>query len=159
MIDRLAVYARIKAILEEHSTPTFKVVPGEPVGPPGADGSPFVCFWYMGRTDPVEGGMTMGQRMNLYRFQIMGLWHRRPELSTLEEFEAEIWEADVTLRAAFWADYTLNNESTALTITDPSVDYTVFPIQVGDGPVRQVTYRSLDFELQVLELEGETIAA
>lgn len=153
-IDRADVINRIEAILTANSTPTFRVLVGEPVGLP-ADGSPFACFWYLGRSDPPEGGMTFGNRMNYYQFRVMCFWHRRPELGTLEAFEKEIWDADVSLRTAFWGDYTLNGEGVDLTITDSQVDYGSFPLQAG----RQALYRTLEFELHVKELEGEALAA
>jgi len=152
-LDRHAVIESIKAILEAHETPRFTVVPGEPIGLP-ADGSPFVAFWYKGRIDPPEGAMTLGNRMNLYQFEVRCFWHRRPELTTLENFEQEIFDADVTLRAAFWADYTLNSKAVDLDITDAVVDYGGFPLQ---GITR--FYRTLQFDLNVKELEGETLAA
>lgn len=154
-IDRADVINRIEAILTANTTPQFRVLVGEPVGLP-ADGSPFACFWYLGRTDPDEGPMTFGNRMNLYRFRVMCLWHRRPEIGTLESFEKEIWDADVSLRAAFWGDYTLNNEATDLDITDSEVAIGYFPLQSQQG--RQALYRSLEFDLLVKELEGEALA-
>ena len=153
-LDRDAIIDRIHTILSDHATPQFTVVSGEPIAL-SPDGSPFVCFWYLGDAPPPEGRMTLTNVMVLERFQIMCFWHRRLELETFDAFEKEIWEANRTLKAAFRADSTLNGESTDLDITDSAVDYGVFPLQASNP----VMYRTLEFELQVKSLEEEDIAA
>lgn len=151
-LDRDAITSRIGAILEAHTTPAFTVVHGEPLSL-GPDGSPFAAYWYLGDTDPVEGRRTLGNVMVLERFQVMCFWHRQIEIATLADLEAEIWQANRTLKAAFRADSSLNDEATDLDITDSVVDYGVFPIEQGT-----VLYRTLEFELQVKDLEAEEIA-
>lgn len=152
-LDRDAITVRIGEICRALTTPRFTVIEGEPLAL-SPDGSPFLCFWYLGDTAPPEGRMTLGNVMVLERFQIMCFWHRRLEPGTFERFEAEIWQANRTLKAAFRADSTLNNEATDLDITDSQVDYGVFPLQSASP----VMYRSLEFELQVKSLEEEAIA-
>jgi len=144
------VINRIQAILVASSTPTFKVMPGEPIGLP-ADGSPFAAFWYTGRADPPEGSATLGNRMNSYNFKIMCFWHRRPELDKLENFETDIVTADETLRTAFWGDATLNDTADFIDVSDGTVDYGAFPNSTR-------IYRSLEFDLAVRFLEGEPVA-
>lgn len=151
-LDRTAIIDRIQAVLEEHTTPAFTVVVGEPLAL-GPDGAPFACFWYLGDTDPPEGRRTLANIMSLERFQVMCFWHRQMELGTLEALETEIWQANRTLKAAFRGDSSLNNEATDLDITDSQVDYGVFPI---DGAT---FFRTLEFELQVKSLEEEAISA
>lgn len=146
-IDHSDVLDRIEAILVANSTPQFqKVIVGEPLGLPL--GGPHAAVWYLGRE---LDGMTLGNAMIVERYQVMCFWPRRPELATLETFENEIADADQALATAFRADSTLNGESTDLSITDSRVDYGVFP----SG---NTIYRSLEFELRVLDLEGEAIA-
>src|SRR3990167_2852795 len=100
------VHDAIKAILTAYDSPSFTVIQGNPIWLP-ADGSPFAAFWYEGRGDPNEGPMTLGNRMNAYRYTVRCFWHRQPELVTQEAFQDDIATADQGLRAAFWADYTL----------------------------------------------------
>jgi len=150
-IQTADIVEHIQGHLEACTTPQFTVINGEPLGLM-PDASPFACFWYTGRTSPVEGDMTLGNRMNLYRFQITCLWVRHPELAQLQPLEDEIWSADIAIRTALWGDFTLNNEATRLNTTDSTVSYGT----VGESPVQ---WRALEFELQIADLEGETIAA
>lgn len=158
-LDRHAVLDRIQAILDAHQTPKFTVVPGEPIGPLGADGSPFCCFWIDGDDDPPEGGRTFTTLFHHYRFVVWCLWYRTPEVSLLENLEDEIFDAMVTLPAAFWADSQLDGLCTDLDVTRPRVGYEPFPYRGADGVGRTVFYRSVAFEINVKDLEGETIAA
>lgn len=151
-LDRDAITARIGAILTAHTTPRFTVFEGEPLGL-GPDGSPFACFWYLGDTDPPEGGMTFTNVMVMERFQIICFWHRVLEIGSLPGLEAEIWSANRTLKAAFRADSTLNGAATDIDITDSQVDYGVFPLDAT------AMYRTLEFELLVKSLEEEAISA
>lgn len=154
-INHAAVIDRLHTIFREHRTPQFTVVPGEPLAL-APDGSPFLCFWYMGDTDPPEGRMTLTNVMVLERFKVMCLWHRVLELGTYEALENQIWDANRTLKAALRGDSTLGELVTDLDVTDSQVDYGVFPIQgaSGNAPV----YRSLEFELLLKGLEEEDIA-
>lgn len=153
-LDRQAITSRIGAILTAHTTPEFTVLEGEPLGL-APDGSPFVCFWYLGDTDPPEGRRTLGNIMSLERFQITCFWHRVMEIGSLPGLEAEIWSANRTLKAAFRADSTLNGAATDLDITDSQVSIGAFPLQ-GEGAA---LYRTLEFELEIKSLEEEAISA
>lgn len=155
-LDRTAIIDRIKHHLEANTEPAFTVIVGEPLQLP-VDGSPFACFWYLGNAEPPVGGMTLKKRMNVARYQVMCFWHRRIEIGALEPWEEQIQAADENLRTAFWGDFTLNGEVTDLDITDTTVDYGFFPLQVTNAS--QVLFRTLDFELQVRDLEGEPINA
>jgi hypothetical protein len=151
-IDRQDVIDRLQAIFTAHTTPAFTVVTGEPLAL-APDGSPFLCFWYLGDTEPPEGRMTFTNVMVMERFQVICLWHRVLELEAFEALEKEIWDANRTLKAALRGDSTLNNEATDLDIKDSQVDYGVFPL---DGS--PYVYRSLEFELHIKDLEAEAIA-
>jgi hypothetical protein len=156
-IDLTVINQRIKGLLQANTTPVFTVISGNPIALP-ADGSPFAAYWYEGRTDPIEGPMTLSKRMNAYRYQVRCFWHRQPELITQENFVDEISVADQDLRAAFWADTKLNASATSLYVGDSQTDPDgFFPIQARDGvPLRW--YYTLDFEVTVTDLEGEPVA-
>jgi len=158
-LDRRAVLTAIRETIANHTTPVFTVVAGEPIGPLGADGSPFCCFWLDGDEDPPEGGRTFTTLLHHYRFVVWCLWYRTPEVSLLEDLEAEIFDALTTLPAAFWGDSQLGGLCTDLEVTRPRVGYEPFPYRGADGVGRTVFYRSVAFEINVKDLEGETIAA
>lgn len=152
-VNHQNVIDRLQAIFEGHTTPTFTVVTGEPLAL-APDGSPFLCFWYLGDQPAREGRMTLGNVMVEERFKVICLWHRQIELGTFEAFEKEIWDANRTLKAALRGDSTLNGYVTDLDVTDSEVDYGVFPIQGTSSAV----YRSLEFELLLRALDEEAIA-
>jgi len=161
-INFTAVHDRIKAILAASTTPAFTVVVGNPLQLP-PDGYPYAAFWYEGREDPPEGPGTFGQRMNTYRYSVRCFWLRRPELSAQESYQDDIAEADRSLRAAFWADYTLDGNVTRIDVSDSEIyPDGFFPLEaVGQpGNVRPLRFfYSLEFELTVTDLEGEAISA
>lgn len=155
-IDLPTINQRIKGHLEACTTPRFTVISGNPIALP-ADGSPWAAYWYDGRGDPVEGPMTLGNRMNTYRYTVRCFWNRQPELVTQENFQDEIAVADQSLRAAFWGDTTLDGDATSLDISDSQTEPDgFFPIQAARGDQRW--YYTLEFSLSVVDLEGEAIA-
>ena len=157
MADRAGIVNRIQAILVaatkiDGSTAMFlQVFPGEPLGLPV--GGPYVAFWYLGDSPPPEGLQTIGNVMLHERFQVMAFWPRQVERGTMETLENEIWDANRRLKADFRGDSQLNALVTDLDITDSVVGFGGFPL---DG--RAAIYRTLEFELQIRDLEGESIA-
>lgn len=152
-LDHTDIITSISTLLTANTTPVFTVVHGEPLAL-APDGSPFACYWYLGRTDPPEGRRTLRNVMYAARFRVICLWHRPLEIGSFTAMEDEIGTADDSLRAAFRGDSTLNGTATDLDISDSQVDYGAFPLQ-GEG---SAIYRSLEFDLLVTSLEGETIA-
>ena len=159
-LDFAAVHRRIADILTAIDSPQFTVIHGNPIALP-VDGSPFVAYWYEGHTDPPEGGMTLGHRMNAFRYGIRCFWHRQPEAVLQENFQVDMATADQAIRTAFAADFTLDGNVTYALIEDgePPDPAGFFPLQTLSGGAPARFYYTLDFGLVVADLEGETLSA
>jgi hypothetical protein len=143
------IVSAIRTILA--TTFTEGVFSGPPKGLP--PGGPYGTFWYLGRTDPPTGRETWGNVMLVSRWQVACIWPRYPERTTHDVLEAVIADAEQALRTAFRGDSTLNGKTTDLKITDSEVDL------VSPETNPNSLFRSVAFELQLIDLEGEAIAA
>lgn len=152
MIDHDALVTRIGTILST-ATPPFTVIIGDPYGLPL--GGPYAAVTYMGRGDSGSGGMTLGQAMISERWQITCWWPRSPEKQLIEALEVAIADADEALHTAFRADSTLNSLVTYMDVGGSTVNDVAFPQSNNAGAV----YRSLQFDLNLDDLEGEAITA
>lgn len=156
-LNHAAIVNRIEAIMsgvQKGNSPLFKhVYPGEPLGLPV--GGPYAAFWYLGRVP--KFGNVRGDIEVYERYQIACYWPRQPEPSTLEAFENEIADADQALQTAFRADSTLSNGSGPPYQSSPTIDITDSAVAYGGFPATRgaAIYRSLEFELHVLDREGE----
>lgn len=152
-MNRSNVFDAIRAHLEADTndaggTRFAQVFIGEPQGVP--PGGPYACAWYLGRA---AAGKTLTNVMYQARIQIVCMWPMQVERNTIEDWETDIWGADDSLRTRFRGDSTLNSEANDLEITDSVVGYGGFPASAN-----KALYRTLEFELQLDNLEGEAIA-
>lgn len=156
-IDRTVATARIQALLEGITSPSFvDVFQGEPLGLP--PGGPYACWWYTGDQDAEVGRQTLGNVMVDEVFRIAVFWPRVVERTVLPSQEADIWAVSRKVQTAFIGDSTLNDTATSgvtsLEIRTRGVDFGAFPLD----PRPQI-YRVLEFELRLEDLNAESVAA
>ena len=149
-MDQTSVLSRLDTIFRNHSTPSFTVYQGEPLGL-AVDGSPYLCYWYAGEEDVPEGTATFGNVMFYEKFQVECFWIRSAERAAL--IEAEVWEANRSIKTTLRADSTLNDLVDDMDITNSTINYGRFP------DTSSLEYRRLAFEVWLKELEGEPIHA
>lgn len=155
-LNHATIINAIEAILVANASPVFTVIMGEPMAVPLGDR--YACCWYTGRQ--AIYGNVRGQMEVTETYHIACFWLRRPEPTTLETFENEIADADQALCTAFRAQSTLTNPHTEPFNSSPCLNIT--PSQVswgtlgrqGSAGVRDL-YRALEFDLEILDREGE----
>lgn len=151
-----AIDTELTAVLNTAGDAAFvDVIQGEPIGLPL--GGPYVCFWYLGRTDASAGKLTLGNVMYAARIQILCLWPMQAERATLGAWEADIATIDTSIRRRFRANSVINSNLTDLDIGDSQLGYADLPIASGSNT--RGLYRVLSMELQLDNLEGEAISA
>lgn len=149
-LNRSAVFDAIRAHLEadtnDASGPRFLKVFATPPRalPPGG---PYACFWYAGRRGK---GKTFGNVMFTAVIQVMCFWPFQIERDTQESWGEDMWGADDSLCSRFRGDSTLGGTVADLEISDS---------RPGTFPVDQPVYATLEFELELDNLEGEAISA
>ncbi len=151
-LDHSDIIDAIETIMKANSSPVFNVIVGEPLGLPPGDRH--AAFWYLGRQPKFAN--LRGDIEVIERYQIVCYWLKRTEPSTLEAFENEIADADQALSTAFRANATLSGHTGPPYKSSPTLEITDSEVSFGGFPSNGTAiYRALEFELHILDREGE----
>lgn len=150
-----AIRDELRAVTKSDGSPAFEDVQmAEPYAAPPSTG-PHCYFWYLGRTDSLQGGQTLDQIMYACVFQVTVIWALH-DVAVLEEWNVEIATIDTAIRRRFRANSTINSELNDLTISDSDVGYIRFGINPRSGPP---THRAIEMQVSLHNLNGEPIHA
>tara|TARA_Y100001951_G_C11297545_1_gene276736 strand:- start:5543 stop:5980 length:438 start_codon:yes stop_codon:yes gene_type:complete len=144
-LSRSGAVTRIKAILEANSSPNFQVVLiGEPLSIPSGDR--VAAAWFSGESEKTK---TLGNVMVTQLWTVRCYWRVPSGAKQREKLELEIWDAVRAVQAGFTADSTLTDNITDLDISLASVGWS----DIGGN-----TFRICSFNLEIIDLEAESIA-
>ena len=150
-----AFAAELRAVTKSDGSPAFvDVLAAEPYAAPPHPG-PHCYYWYLGRTDSIQGGQTLGNVMYAAVFQVTVIWSLQ-DAAVLEEWNVEIATIDTDIRRRFRGNSTINSAVNDLTITDTDVGYIRFGINPRTGIP---THRAIELQIHLHNLEGEPISA
>lgn len=110
---------------------------------------------YVRSQDPPQGSKTFGNTMRQDVFKITCYWQRTPLEEGREDFESDLYTVSHELPGEFWADCQLGGYVTDLDIPESSKRVSLERYPDIDGPY----WRTFTFDLLILVLEGEAIAA
>jgi len=144
-MSRSGAVTQIKTILEANSSPNFQVVLiGEPMSIPSGDR--VAAAWFSGESEKTK---TLGNVMATQSWVVRCYWRVPPGAKGREKLELEIWDACRAVQSGFTGDSTLDSNVTDLDITLASVGWS----NIGGN-----SFRTLSFDLGIIDLEAESIA-
>ena len=131
--------------MDSVSSPTFQVVfIGEPLSIPTGDS--VIAAYFNGETAKTK---TLGNVMVTQTWTVRAYFRVAPSQKAREALELELWNAVRSIQTGFRADSQLGGNVTDLDISLATVGWT----DIGGN-----TFRSISFDLQLIELEAESIS-
>ena len=144
-MSRSGAITTIKTIMNAVSSPTFQVVLiGEPLSLPTGDR--VIAAYFNGETAKTK---TLGNVMVTQSWTVRAYFRVAPSQKAREALELELWNAVRSIQTSFRADSQLGGNVTDLDISLATVGW----IDLGGN-----TFRSISFDLQLIELEAESIS-
>lgn len=144
-MSRSGAITTIKTIMGAVSSPTFQVVLiGEPLSIPSGDR--VISAYFNGETAKTK---TLGNVMVTQSWTVRAYFRVAPSQKAREALELELWNAVRSIQTGFRADSQLGGNVTDLDISLATVGW----IDLGGN-----TFRSISFDLQLIELEAESIS-
>tara|TARA_R100001163_G_scaffold62506_1_gene53339 strand:+ start:192 stop:629 length:438 start_codon:yes stop_codon:yes gene_type:complete len=144
-MSRSGAITTIKTIMDSVSSPTFQVVLiGEPLSIPSGDR--VITAYFNGETAKTK---TLGNVMVTQNWTVRAYFRVAPSQKAREALELELWDAVRSIQTGFRADSQLGGNVTDLDISLATVGW----IDLGGN-----TFRSISFDLQLIELEAESIS-
>ena len=145
-MSRSGAITTIKTIMSAVSSPTFQVVLiGEPLSIPSGDR--VISAYFNGESAKTK---TLGNVMVTQNWTVRAYFRVAPSQKAREALELELWNAVRSIQTGFRADSQLGGNVTDLDISLATVGW----IDLGGN-----TFRSISFDLQLIELEAESISA
>ena len=145
-MSRSGAISTIKTIMGAVSSPTFQVVLiGEPLSIPTGDR--VISAYFNGESAKTK---TLGNVMVTQNWTVRAYFRVAPSQKAREALELELWNAVRSIQTGFRADSQLGGNVTDLDISLATVGW----IDLGGN-----TFRSISFDLQLIELEAESISA
>tara|TARA_Y100001938_G_C7930540_1_gene349112 strand:- start:125 stop:562 length:438 start_codon:yes stop_codon:yes gene_type:complete len=145
-MSRSGAITTIKTIMGAVSSPTFQVVLiGEPLSIPSGDR--VISAYFNGESAKTK---TLGNVMVTQNWTVRAYFRVAPSQKAREALELELWNAVRSIQTGFRADSQLGGNVTDLDISLATVGW----IDLGGN-----TFRSISFDLQLIELEAESISA
>ena len=145
-MSRSGAITTIKSLLDGVSSPTFRqVFIGEPLSIPTGDR--VVAAWFNGESEKTK---TLGNVMVSQIFTVRAYFRVGATAKMRESLELELWNAVRRIQAAFRGDSQLSGNVTDLDISLAQVGWT----DIGGN-----TFRTISFDLELIELEAESISA
>ena len=145
-MSRSGALTTIKTIMDSVSSPTFQVVLiGEPLSLPSGDR--VIAAWFNGESEKTK---TLGNVMVTQVWTVRAYFRVGANMKMRESLELELWNAVRSIQTGFRADSQLGGNVTDLDISLANVGW----VDIGGN-----TFRSISFDLQLIELEAEAIAA
>jgi hypothetical protein len=127
------------------SSPTFQVVLiGEPLTIPSGDR--VISAYFNGESAKTK---TLGNVMVTQNWTVRAYFRVAPSQKAREALELELWDAVRSIQTGFRADSQLGGNVTDLDISLATVGW----VDLGGN-----TFRSISFDLQLIELEAESIS-
>ena len=127
------------------SNPTFQVVLiGEPLSIPSGDR--VISAYFNGESAKTK---TLGNVMVTQNWTVRAYFRVAPSQKAREALELELWDAVRSIQTGFRADSQLGGNVTDLDISLATVGW----VDLGGN-----TFRSISFDLQLIELEAESIS-
>lgn len=127
------------------SSPTFQVVLiGEPLTIPSGDR--VISAYFNGESAKTK---TLGNVMVTQNWTVRAYFRVAPSQKSREALELELWDAVRSIQTGFRADSQLGGNVTDLDISLATVGW----VDLGGN-----TFRSISFDLQLIELEAESIS-
>ena len=144
-MSRAGAVTTIKTILEANSSPNFQVVMiGEPLSIPSGDR---VCAaWFTGESTKTK---TLNTVMVTQVWTVRCYWRVPAGVKARENLELEIWNACRAVQAGFYGDAQLGGNVTDLDISLAGIGWT---------EISGNTFRTISFNLELQDLEAESIA-
>lgn len=144
-MSRSGAITTIKTIMGAVSSPTFQVVLiGEPLSIPSGDR--VISAYFNGESAKTK---TLGNVMVTQNWTVRAYFRVAPSQKAREALELELWNAVRSIQTGFRADSQLGGNVTDLDISLATVGW----IDLGGN-----TFRSISFDLQLIELEAESIS-
>ena len=144
-MSRSGAITTIKTIMGAGSSPTFQVVLiGEPLSIPSGDR--VISAYFNGESAKTK---TLGNVMVTQNWTVRAYFRVAPSQKAREALELELWNAVRSIQTGFRADSQLGGNVTDLDISLATVGW----IDLGGN-----TFRSISFDLQLIELEAESIS-
>ena len=144
-MSRSGAITTIKTIMGAVSSPTFQVVLiGEPLSIPTGDR--VISAYFNGESAKTK---TLGNVMVTQNWTVRAYFRVAPSQKAREALELELWNAVRSIQTGFRADSQLGGNVTDLDISLATVGW----IDLGGN-----TFRSISFDLQLIELEAESIS-
>ena len=144
-MSRSGAITTIKTIMGAVSSPTFQVVLiGEPLSIPSGDR--VISAYFNGESAKTK---TLGNVMVTQNWTVRAYFRVAPSQKAREALELELWDAVRSIQTGFRADSQLGGNVTDLDISLATVGW----IDLGGN-----TFRSISFDLQLIELEAESIS-
>ena len=144
-MSRSGALTTIKTIMDSVSSPTFQVVLiGEPLSLPSGDR--VIAAWFNGESEKTK---TLGNVMVTQGWTVRAYFRVGANMKMRESLELELWNAVRSIQTGFRADSQLGGNVTDLDISLANVGW----VDIGGN-----TFRSISFDLQLIELEAEAIA-
>ena len=144
-MSRSGAISTIKTIMGAVSSPTFQVVLiGEPLSIPTGDR--VISAYFNGESAKTK---TLGNVMVTQNWTVRAYFRVAPSQKAREALELELWNAVRSIQPGFRADSQLGGNVTDLDISLATVGW----IDLGGN-----TFRSISFDLQLIELEAESIS-
>ena len=145
-MTRAGAVSTIKATLEANTSPNFQVVLiGEPLTIPSGDR--LAAAWFSGETLKAK---TLGTVMVNEAWTIRCYWRVPAAAKGRENLELEIWNACRAVQSGFRGDSQLGGNVTDLEISLATVGWS----DIGGN-----TFRTISFNLEIQDLESESISA
>ena len=144
-MSRAGAVTTIKTILEANSSPNFQVVLiGEPLSVPSGDR---VCAaWFTGESAKTK---TLNKIMVTQIWTIRCYWRVPASAKGREKLELEIWDACRAVQSGCYGDAQRGGNVTDLDISLAAVGWS----DIGGN-----TFRTISFNLELQDLEAESIA-
>ena len=144
-MSRAGAVTTIKTILAANSSPNFQVVLiGEPLSIPSGDR---VCAaWFTGESTKAK---TLNKIMVTQIWTVRCFWRVPAGAKARENLELEIWNACRAIQSGFYGDAQLGGNVTDLDISLASG---------GWSEISGNTFRTISFNLELQDLEAESIA-
>lgn len=144
-MSRSGAITTIKTIMGAVSSPTFQVVLiGEPLTIPSGDR--VISAYFNGESAKTK---TLGNVMVTQNWTVRAYFRVAPSQKAREALELELWDAVRSIQTGFRADSQLGGNVTDLDISLATVGW----VDLGGN-----TFRSISFDLQLIELEAESIS-